>query len=222
MRLFALLLPRLLEIIYEINARFLSLVASRWPGDRDRQRRMSLIEEGAEPQVRMAYLAIVGSFSVNGVAALHSKLLAEGLFRDFYELWPHKFNNKTNGGTPRRWLAMCNPGLRELLKETIGEGWVRDLSQLKQLVPYAENAAFRERWHKIKQANKENLAQLVERDCRVVFEPEGIFDIQVKRIHEYKRQLLNILHVIHLYNRIKRGDVQDWTQRCGPSPISTA
>ena len=117
-RLFEQLLPRLLEIIYEINARFLSEVASRWPGDSDRQRRMSIIEEGDEPQIRMAYLAIVGSFSVNGVAELHSKLLVEGLFRDFYELWPQKFNNKTNGVTPRRWLAMCNPGLRDLLNET--------------------------------------------------------------------------------------------------------
>jgi len=213
-RLFQQLLPRLLQVIYEINARFLSEVASRWPGDMARQTRMSLIEEGHDPQVRMAYLAIVGSFSVNGVAALHSKLLVEGLFRDFYELWPRKFNNKTNGVTPRRWLAMCNPGLRELLNETIGEGWVRDLGHLEGIAPHADDAAFRERWRAIKQANKEHLAQLVARECRVVFEPEAMFDVQVKRIHEYKRQLLNILHVIHLYNRIKRGDTTDWTPRC--------
>jgi len=212
-RMFAQLLPRLLEIIYEINAHFLSQVATRWPGGMDRQARMSLIEEGGEQQIRMAYLAIVGSFSVNGVAELHSKLLAEGLFRDFYELWPHKFNNKTNGVTPRRWLALCNPGLRELLDETIGEDWVRDLMQLERLTPHAEDPAFRATWRAIKQANKERLAELVARDCRVEFEPEAMFDVQVKRIHEYKRQLLNVLHVIHLYNRVKRGDLRDWTPR---------
>jgi starch phosphorylase len=212
-RLFAQLLPRLLDIIYEINARFLTEVASRWPGDMERQSRMSLIEEADDPQIRMAYLAIVGSFSVNGVAELHSKLLKEGLFRDFHELWPLKFNNKTNGVTPRRWLAMCNPGLRDLLHQTIGEGWVRDLTQLEGLAHHAEDPAFRERWRAIKRANKERLAHLVARDCRVTFDPEAMFDVQVKRIHEYKRQLLNVLHVIHLYNRIKRGDTRDWTPR---------
>ncbi|WP_296806292.1 glycogen/starch/alpha-glucan phosphorylase [Thiocapsa sp.] len=213
-RLFERLLPRILQIIYEVNARFLAEVATRWPGDNDRQRRMSLIEEGYESQVRMAYLAIVGSFSVNGVAGLHSQLLVEGLFRDFYELWPDKFNNKTNGVTPRRWLAMCNPGLRELLNETIGTEWVRDLGQLERLAPYAENADFRERWHRIKQDNKRCLAATVEQVCRVSFPVDALFDVQVKRIHEYKRQLLNVLHVIHLYNRIKRGDTRDWTPRC--------
>jgi starch phosphorylase len=213
-RLFEQLLPRILEIIYEINARFLTEVASRWPGDMDRQARMSLIEEGPEPQVRMAYLAIVGSFSVNGVAELHSRLLVEGLFRDFHDLWPRKFNNKTNGVTPRRWLAMCNPGLRELLNDALGDGWVRDLSQLQGLVPHADDPGFRQRFHEIKQANKRHLAQLVARDCHVAFDPEAMFDVQVKRIHEYKRQLLNVLHVIHLYNRIKRGDTAEWTPRC--------
>jgi len=212
--LFEQLLPRPLQIIYEINARFIAQVASRWPGDNERLRRMSLIEEGQVPQVRMAYLAIVGSFSVNGVAALHSKLLVEGLFRDFYELWPHKFNNKTNGVTPRRWLAMCNAGLRELLNETIGSAWVRDLAQLERLAPHADDPAFRERWHAIKQANKQRLAETVARLCHVDFPIDTLFDVQVKRIHEYKRQLLNILHVIHLYNRIKRGDTRDWTPRC--------
>ncbi len=213
-RLFEQLLPRVLEIIYEINARFLAEVASRWPGDSDRQRRMSLIEEGHERQVRMAYLAIVGSFSVNGVAALHSKLLVEGLFKDFYDLWPHKFNNKTNGVTQRRWLALCNPGLREFLDETIGDGWVRDLEQLERLVPYANDAVFRQRWRAIKQENKRRLAQTVKQLVHVEFPEDAMFDVQVKRIHEYKRQLLNILHVIHLYNRIKRGDTRDWTPRC--------
>lgn len=212
-RLFRQLLPRILEIIFEINARFLAEVATRWPGDIERQRQMSLIEEGDDPQVRMAYLAIVGSFSVNGVAALHSELLIDGLFRNFHDLWPHKFNNKTNGVTPRRWLAMCNPGLRALLNETIGVDWVRDLSQLERLVPYADDAAFRARWHAIKQDNKARLAEQISQTCGVDFPLDAIFDVQVKRIHEYKRQLLNILHVIHLYNRIKRGDTANWTPR---------
>ncbi len=213
-RFFEQLLPRLLEIIYEVNARFLSEVASRWPGDVERQRRMSLIEEGPEPQVRMAFLAIVGSFSVNGVAELHSRLLREGLFRDFFELWPGKFNNKTNGVTPRRWLAMCNPELAALVTEAVGEGWETDLPRLEGLLGHIEDPAFRERWHAVKRSNKERLARLVEAQCGVAFDPDALFDVQVKRIHEYKRQLLNVLHVIHLYNRIKRGDVRDWTPRC--------
>ncbi len=213
-RFFEQLLPRLLEIIYEVNARFLSEVASRWPGDVERQRRMSLIEEGPEPQVRMAFLAIVGSFSVNGVAELHSRLLREGLFRDFFELWPGKFNNKTNGVTPRRWLAMCNPELAALVTEAVGEGWETDLPRLEGLLGHIEDPAFRERWHAVKRSNKERLAGLVEAQCGVAFDPDALFDVQVKRIHEYKRQLLNVLHVIHLYNRIKRGDVRDWTPRC--------
>ncbi|NEV62705.1 glycogen/starch/alpha-glucan phosphorylase [Thiorhodococcus minor] len=213
-RLFRQLLPRILEIIFEINARFLAEVSLRWPGDNDRQRRMSLIEEGYEPQVRMAYLAIVGSYSVNGVAALHSELLVEGLFRDFHELWPEKFNNKTNGVTPRRWLSLCNPGLRDLLDETIGTDWVYHLDKLSKLAPHADDASFRKRWHAIKQDSKQRLADVVGQLCRVEFPVEALFDVQVKRIHEYKRQLLNILHVVHLYNRIKRGDTENWTPRC--------
>nr|VFK56448.1 MAG: starch phosphorylase [Candidatus Kentron sp. TC] len=213
-RLFENLLPRLLEIIYEINARFLTEVGRRWPGDEERIARMSLIEEGDEKQVRMAYLAIVGSFSVNGVAALHSKLLQEGLFHDFYELWPEKFNNKTNGVTPRRWLAWCNPLLSELITKTIGDGWITDLHQLRGLSPRADDAGFRKTWRDIKKKNKERLAQLVEKDCGVIFNPDSLFDVQVKRMHEYKRQLLNVLHAIHLYDRIKRGDTENWTPRC--------
>ena len=213
-RMFERLLPRLLEIIYEINATFTSEIARRWPGDWERIRRMSLIEEGYEKQVRMAHLAIVGSFSVNGVAELHSRLLREGMFRDFYEMWPEKFNNKTNGVTPRRWLAWANPDLAALITETIGEGWVTDLDQLAKLAPYAESESFRARWQKVKEGNKKRLAELVSAECGVGFDPRSMFDIQVKRIHEYKRQLLNILHVIHLYERIKRGDVSDWTARC--------
>ncbi len=208
------LLPRLLDIIYEINARFLAVVAQRWPGDTARQRRMSIIEEGSTPQVRMAYLAIAGSFSVNGVAALHSKLLTEGLFNDFFALWPEKFNNKTNGVTPRRWLALCNPTLSRLITDTIGEGWVADLSQLTELAQYANNQDFCNRWQKVKLLNKQRLAEMVKTDCGISFNLEAIFDVQVKRIHEYKRQLLNVLHVIHLYDRLKRGDSDDWTPRC--------
>ena len=212
--LFGRLLPRLLEIIYEINARFLAAVAQAWPGDTARLRRMSIIEEGGEPMVRMAYLAIVGSFSVNGVAALHSELLKRGLFRDFFEMWPEKFNNKTNGVTPRRWLTTCNPSLAALITEAIGNGWQTDLMRLQNLAAHADDSAFRARWAAVKRDNKQRLAALVERECGVVFEPDAMFDIQVKRIHEYKRQLLNMLHVIHLYCRIKRGDCAEWTPRC--------
>ncbi len=212
-RLFRQLLPRLLEIIYEINARFLAAVASRWPGDVERQRRMSLIEEGPEPQVRMAYLAIVGSFSVNGVAELHSRLLREGLFSDFYTLWPRRFNNKTNGVTPRRWLAMSNPGLSTLITDTIGSGWETDLPRLEGLLEHLDNPAFRERWQGVRQANKARLAALVQAECGLHWDPQALYDVQVKRIHEYKRQLLNLLHLIHLYLRIKNGDTAGWTPR---------
>ena len=215
LRLFRELLPRLLDIIYEINAGFMTEVARRWPGDNERLRRMSLIEEdSADPMIRMAYLAIVGSFSVNGVAALHSKLLQQGLFRDFYKLWPHKFNNKTNGVTQRRWLAACNPGLSQLISATVGEGWITALAQLQQLIPHAEEADFRARWRAVKQANKVRLANLIREKCGVTFYPQALFDVQVKRIHEYKRQLLNVLHVIHLYDRIKHGAIGAWTPRC--------
>jgi starch phosphorylase len=212
--LFGQLLPRILEIVLEINARFIAEVSSRWPGDTERMRRMSIIEEGPVPQIRMAYLAIVGSYSVNGVAALHSQLLVQGLFRDFYEFWPHKFNNKTNGVTPRRWIARCNPEMSDLVSEKIGEGWIADLQQISNIAGYADDPTFRQRWHEVKQTNKARLAALVEAKCDVSFNPEGIFDVQVKRIHEYKRQLLNILHVIHLYDRIKQGNTEGWTNRC--------
>ncbi|MBI5121403.1 MAG: glycogen/starch/alpha-glucan phosphorylase [Rhodospirillales bacterium] len=213
-RLFGQLLPRLLEIVYEINARFLNEVSRRWPGDNERLARMSLIEEGDEPQIRMAYLAIVGSFSVNGVAALHSDLLQKGLFRDFYDLWPTKFNNKTNGVTQRRWLASANPELAALISDSIGEDWITNLADLKKLENFADKAEFAKRWRKVKRLNKERLAELVKQDCKVVFNPDALFDVQVKRIHEYKRQLLNILHVIHLYARLKNGETANWTDRC--------
>ena len=211
--LFRKLLPRVVDIIFEINARFLQQVSNKWPGDTERQRRMSIIEEGSDPQVRMAYLAIAGSFSINGVAALHTDLLKQGLFSDFCELWPEKFNNKTNGVTPRRWLAACNPKLRELLNTTIGENWITRLDQLEKLGSHVSDEKLRAEWQQVKFSNKRKLAKLVRQDCGVEFDIESMFDVQVKRIHEYKRQLLNLLHVVHLYNRIKKGDVADWTPR---------
>ncbi len=200
------LLPRVLDIIYEINSRFLQEVAHRWPGDTERQRRMSIIEEGDEPRVRMAYLAIAGSFSVNGVAALHSRLLIGGMFKDFYELWPNKFNNKTNGVTPRRWLSHSNKGLGELITSSIGEGWVSNLDDLGKLKEFSDDSSFHDKWYEIKQNNKARLAKLVRENCQAEFNTNFMFDVQVKRIHEYKRQLLNVLHIIHLYDRVVRGE----------------
>lgn len=214
--LFERLLPRLLEIIYEINARFLRIVSLKWPGDIARQQRMSIIEEGSQRYVRMAWLAIVGSFSVNGVAALHSQLLRDGLFHDFYQLWPERFNNKTNGVTPRRWIAHANPGMTALISEKIGDSWIADLSQIAQLKPLAEtkHKAFHAHWRAVKFANKQRLAAMIKEDCGVDFDPHALFDVQVKRIHEYKRQLLNILHVIHLYVQIKQGKIEHMVNRC--------
>ena len=212
--LFERLLPRLLQIIYEINALFLKEVSNKWPGDISKLSEMSIIEEGDVKHVRMAYLAIVGSFSVNGVAHLHSKLLSQGLFRNFYELWPHKFNNKTNGVTPRRWIASSNPLMTQLITDKIGGDWVRDLDKIQEIKAYADDKAFRQQWFDIKKENKKKLAALVKEQCGVDFNIESLFDVQVKRIHEYKRQLLNVLHVIHLYNRIKRKDTENWTNRC--------
>ena len=148
------------------------------------------------------------------MAELHSTLLKEGLFKDFHDLWPEKFNNKTNGVTQRRWLANCNHGLRDLINGTIGEGWVYDLSELEALKPFALDAAFQEKWSEVKRKNKVHLAEMVWQECGVRFDPDAMFDVQVKRIHEYKRQLLNVLHVIHLYDRIKQGDIEQRTPRC--------
>ncbi|NOQ76935.1 MAG: glycogen/starch/alpha-glucan family phosphorylase [Methylococcaceae bacterium] len=210
------LLPRIMEIIFEINAHFMAEVSEHWPGNIDRLTRMSIIEEGDDKQVRMAYLAIVGSFSVNGVAALHSELLKNGLFNDFYQLWPNKFNNKTNGVTPRRWLAACNPELAELITKTIGNGWITDLSQLEKLKPHAKKPAFRKKWFELQQSSKQRLIdyKTEELGYDLGLNVNALFDVQVKRIHEYKRQILNVLHVIHLYNRIKKGDTKDWVSRC--------
>ncbi|MDH3338910.1 MAG: glycogen/starch/alpha-glucan phosphorylase [Gammaproteobacteria bacterium] len=211
--MFRRLLPRILDIIYEINARFIEDISHRWPGDNDRIRRMSLIQEGSEPAIRMSYLAIVGSFSVNGVAALHSKLLTEGLFRDFAELWPHKFNNKTNGVTQRRWLAACNPKLSALITEKIGPAWITELAELKKLEKFADDREFQKEWSSIKLANKQRLAKDIEKKTGLDIPTGMLFDVQVKRIHEYKRQLLNALHAVHLYDRIQRGDSADMVPR---------
>src|SRR5246500_4081021 len=196
-------LPRHLEIIYEINRRFLDEVRAKFPGDDDRVRRMSLIGEDGGKNVRMAHLATVGSHAINGVAALHSDLLKASVLKDFYELWPERFTNKTNGATPRRFLALANPGLRELLDRTIGEGWLSDLQRLRGLEPYADDAAFRRQWRAIKRANKARLAEYVKSTAGVELNPDWLFDIQVKRIHEYKRQHLNVLNIITLYHRLK-------------------
>ncbi|MDH3355360.1 MAG: glycogen/starch/alpha-glucan phosphorylase [Chromatiales bacterium] len=214
--IFEKLMPRILEIIYEINARFLHDVSFHWPADVERQQRMSIIEEGEQKLVRMAYLAIVGSFSVNGVAAIHSELLKQGLFHDFYEMWPEKFNNKTNGVTPRRWMAHANPEMSRLISENIGTDWIADLSKIEMLKSFTtkKHRKFQKAWYIAKQLNKQRLAELVMQECGVQFDINAMFDVQVKRIHEYKRQLLNVLHVIHLYNRIKRGDTESWTNRC--------
>jgi starch phosphorylase len=203
LQMFAESLPRHLEIIYEINRRFLAEVAAKFPGDDARLRRMSLIGEDGGKSVRMAHLATVGSHAINGVAALHSELLKESVLKDFYEMWPERFSNKTNGVTPRRFLALSNPGLRELLDDTIGEGWLSDLTKLRGLEGFVEDPAFRGQWRAVKRANKARLAELVRHTTGVELNPDWLFDIQVKRIHEYKRQHLNVLNIITQYRRLK-------------------
>jgi len=201
--LFGGLLPRLLEIIYEINHRFLSDVSTWYPEDEHLLSRVSLIEEGEDKKVRMAYLATVGSHAVNGVAALHSELLKQDVLRDFYKLFPNRFNNKTNGVTPRRWILLSNPLLSKLIMEKIGKGWLNELSQLRQLEQFIDSADFRQHWSNIKRANKQKLADRIYKTTGVEVSVDSLFDIQVKRIHEYKRQHLAVLHIITLYNRIK-------------------
>jgi len=197
--LFQRVLPRHLQIIYEINHRFLQQVASNWPNDNGRLERMSIIEEGEIKQIRMAHLAIVGSHSVNGVAAMHSELVKTSLVPDFYALWPDKFNNKTNGITPRRWLLKANPLLAELINKTIGDQWITKLDKLKGLERYADDRNFQKEFLEIKLANKKRLAKVIEQTARVTVDPQSLFDIQAKRMHEYKRQLLNVMHIIHFY-----------------------
>ena len=204
LELFAESLPRHLEIIYEINSRFLDEVRAKFPGDEDRVRRMSLIGEDGGKNVRMAHLATVGSHAINGVAALHSELLKESVLKDFYELWPERFSNKTNGVTPRRFLALANPGLRELLDRTIGDGWLKDLDRLRGLEAFVDDASFRAQWRDIKRGNKARLAKYLRTATGIELNPDWMFDIQVKRIHEYKRQHLSVLHIIALYHRLKQ------------------
>jgi starch phosphorylase len=201
--MFAVLLPRHLEIIFEINCVFLAELRARFPGDEERVARMSIIAEGDERRVRMAHLATVGSHAVNGVAALHSELLKSSVLKDFYELWPERFSNKTNGVTPRRFLALSNPGLRDLLNRTLGKTWLTDMSELRRLEAHIEDADFRKEWHTIKEKNKQRLAAYVKANTGVELDPTWLFDIQVKRIHEYKRQHLNVLHIITHYLRLK-------------------
>lgn len=201
--LFEKVLPRHLEIIYEINARFLSdVVASKWPGDDAKQMELSIIEEGHPKMIRMAYLSVVASTRVNGVAALHTNLLKQNLFATFHELYPNKLINMTNGITPRRWLLACNPGLSELITTKVGSDWPKHLDQLQQIAQFADDAHFQERFMAIKHANKQAFADFVREDSGTEISPYALFDVQIKRLHEYKRQHLNLLHILTLYRRL--------------------
>jgi len=214
LRLFQSLLPRPLEIIYEINRRFLEEVRQRFPGDDARVARLSLIDEAGDKRVRMAHLATVGSHAVNGVAALHSTLLKQTVMRDFADLWPERFLNITNGVTPRRFMVLSNPGLTRLLNETVGASWVTDLSKLRALEARVPDAVFQEQWRRVKRLNKEALAYRIRERTGIVVDPAALFDIQVKRIHEYKRQHLNVLHIITLYNRLRQNPQLAIAPRC--------
>ncbi|MDR2580648.1 MAG: glycogen/starch/alpha-glucan phosphorylase [Fibromonadaceae bacterium] len=206
--LFEELLPRHLQIIYEINAKFLGTVWTKWPGENDRVARMSIIQEGSEKMVRMGYLSVIGSHSINGVAALHSELIKSHLFKDFYELWPERFNNKTNGVTPRRWIAKSNPVMTSIVTKKIGDSWIGNLDDISKLEAYANDAAFMEDFVKAKVENKKRLISIIKNTQGIdIINPDSIFDVQVKRIHEYKRQLLNIMHAIYLLKRIQKGQV---------------
>ena len=213
LQLFARILPRHLEIIYEINARFLNEVRIRFLGDAERLVRLSIINESGERYVRMAHLACVGSHAINGVAALHTELLKEDVLADFYTLWPEKFSNKTNGVTPRRWVALSNPRLTRLISKQIGENWIKELSELKQLEPYAEESSFRSDWRFIKRSIKEDFSAYLRRTTGYVIDPQSLFEVQVKRIHEYKRQHLSVLHIIALYHRLKANPNMDIVPR---------
>jgi glycogen phosphorylase len=211
--LFQSLLPRHLEIIYEINRRFINDVRMKFPEDPDRIARMSLIDETDEKYVRMAHLACVGSHAINGVAALHTELLQQDVLRDFYELYPHKFSNRTNGVTPRRFMVLSNPRLTELISSKIGDRWITDLDDLKQLEAYADEPEFQESWRQIKLGLKRNLANHIFKDSGLIIDPDSLFDIQAKRFHEYKRQHLCLLHIVTLYNRLKANPNLEITPR---------
>ena len=210
-KFFEVFIPRHLEIVYEINRRFLDDVRRRYPGDEARLQRMSLIEEGPVRKVRMAHLSVVGSHSTNGVAAIHSDLLRTHVLCDFAEMFPERFNNKTNGVTPRRWLQQANPSLSHLITKAVGEDWVTDMAQLRDLLPLAEDAGFREQFRDAKREAKVAFANWLKATSGQIVDPDTIFDSQIKRIHEYKRQLLNVLHVIVLYNRLRNNPHQDMT-----------
>lgn len=207
------LLPRHLEIIYYINMLFLKEVEKKWPGDNDRLRRMSIVEEAGEKRINMAFLAIIGSHAVNGVARIHSDIIKKDTFKDFAEMWPKKFQNKTNGITPRRWLLLCNPNLSELIANSIGETWITKLDELRKLESKASDQNLLRNLTRIKRENKAKLADYIKEKFDVVVNPDSLFDIHVKRIHEYKRQLLNVLHVMTLYNRIKANPNYDMVPR---------
>jgi starch phosphorylase len=211
-RLFEFVLPRHLQIIYEINRRFLEQITAAYPGDTERLRRMSVIEESAPKQVRMANLAVVGSHSVNGVSAIHTKLIKTCLVPDFYALWPARFNNKTNGITHRRWLLQANPALAELICANIGDGWITDLQQLRAFEKSSADAAVQVEFRRIKRFNKEKLAKVIRDSAQIKVNPESLFDIQVKRIHAYKRQLLNVMHIVHEYLSL----IEDGQQPAAP------
>lgn len=211
--LFGRLLPRHLEIIYEINHRFLQMVNHQFPGDNNLLKRVSIIDESGGRRVRMAHLAVVGSHTVNGVAALHSELLKTTLFADFHKIYPDKLTNMTNGITPRRWLNQANPELTKLISKAIGDGFKKDLTEINKLTPLADDQDFRRAFRAVKFQNKVRLADKIESLTGVKLNPDSLFDTQIKRIHEYKRQLLNVLHVITLYNRIRKGDVANMTPR---------
>ncbi|CAG9266432.1 glycogen/starch/alpha-glucan phosphorylase [Paraburkholderia caribensis] len=212
--LFRSLLPRLIEIIYEINRRFLDEVRQRYPGDDARVARMSMIDEAGEKKVRMAHLATVGCHAVNGVAELHSALLKQTVLRDFAQLWPERFKNVTNGVTPRRFMLLSNPGLARLLDKTVGEGWATDLTRLRALESHADDPDFLDQWRNVKHANKALLAQHIRSTTGVEVDPAALFDIQVKRIHEYKRQHLNALYIVTLYQRLRRDPQLAVAPRC--------
>jgi starch phosphorylase len=207
------LLPRHLEIIYEINRRFLEEIRHRFAGDEARVARMSIIDEAGERAVRMAHLATVGSHTVNGVAMLHSRLLSQSVLRDFYDLWPEKFENVTNGVTPRRFIAVSNQPLAQLITARVGDAWLKDLDLLRRLEPLAEDAEFRRHWRDVKLAAKRALATLIEQRTGVAVNPAALFDVQAKRLHEYKRQHLNVLHILSLYLRLKRDPGADLPPR---------
>jgi starch phosphorylase len=211
--LFHKVLPRHLQIIFEINKRFLEEVEAKWPGDAEKKRVLSIIEEGHHQMVRMAHLSVVGGHSVNGVAALHTKLIKSDLFPEFDQLYPGKFNNKTNGITPRRWLLACNPRLSELITAKIGVGWERDLDRLRNLEKFADDPQFQKDFMTIKHANKIDLARVIKRQCGVEVNPAALFDVQIKRLHEYKRQHLNLLHILALYRRLLQNPELDMVPR---------